>query len=58
MKISFKELNGYRNKVENCCSFKKMIPYELLNFNNLLDTINDTLEIDGRFILIRHKIFS
>ncbi|CAM4953543.1 unnamed protein product [Rotaria socialis] len=40
----FKELNGY---IQSGCSFDKKKPYEVLNFNNLIDTFNNRLEMDG-----------
>ncbi|CAM4843399.1 unnamed protein product [Rotaria magnacalcarata] len=40
----FKELNGY---IQSGCSFDKKKPYEVLNFNNLIDSFNNRLEMDG-----------
>ncbi|CAF5204502.1 unnamed protein product, partial [Rotaria magnacalcarata] len=40
----FKELNGY---IQSGCSFDKKKPYEVLNFNNLIDLFNNRLEMDG-----------
>ncbi|CAF1165477.1 unnamed protein product [Didymodactylos carnosus] len=52
----FKQLNGYLYRVEISCSFQKKSPYEVLTFNNLIDTFNNRLERDGG-PLIKLEIF-
>jgi len=49
-----KKIKGYMKKDENL--FEKHNPYDVFNFNHLLDTFNNRFEIDHK-LLISEKIF-